>query len=138
MLDLLQSIQNTLAADATLAGLMNTTAPNKRIFVGRVDVVKEVASSIGLPMLVIKGVSESFVTVPITSRNSRIQIDIWSQNSELETAKIYERICTLLNYQSSNINTSHIFWQRGDGFVEQFESEANLFHFLTDIVLWSH
>ena len=139
MLNILAQTYATLSGDQTLATLMGYTGnlPNTQIYTGRVDVVKEQASTIGLTMIVIKMVTETFRTVPYNVRDARIQIDIFSQNNELSVAEIYERIATLLNFQILNNNGTHIFWQRLDGATETYEREANIFHWTADMILWT-
>ena len=137
MLNILQKEISILTADSTLAGLMNTTTPNSRIFTGPVDVVKETQGSLGFPLLTLIGTSESFRTVPQGARDSRIQIDIWSRNSELEVENIYERVQTLLNFQSGDTGTSHVFWQRSGGSSSEYETDVRLWRWSTDFVIWS-
>ena len=137
MLNIIQKELALLTIDSTLATLMNTTTPNKRIFTGAVDIVKETQSTLGFPLLNIIAISESFRTVPEGARDSRIQIDIWSRNSELEVENIYERIQTLLNFKSGDINSSHVFWQRSSGMSSDYENDVRLWHYSTDFTIWS-
>ena len=137
MKDLNQSIINILVNDSTLASLMNTTVPNKQIFTGNVDLIMETKSTINFPAIILSGISEVFRTVPLGARDSRIQLDIWDRTSELDIENIYERVVFLLNYQSGDINTTHIFWQRGSGLTSQYESDMRLWHWTTDLTLWS-
>lgn len=137
MLNISAETYSLLSQDTILATLMGTKVPNLNVFVGRVDTVREQANTIGLPMLVIKTVSETFRTVPRNCKDNRLQIDIWSQNSELQAMQIYERLATILNFQTLDNGGTHIFWQRVDGTTESFETEANLWHFSCDLILWS-
>ena len=137
MLNLLTQTVATLVNDTTLATLLSTTTPNKHIFTGRVDIVKEQQNTLGFPMLVLHSVSESYVTVPRNTKESRVQIDIWGRNNEAEVLAIYERLAVLLNFTTGDTSGTHTFWQRGDGFNESFESDASLWHLSFDIFYWS-
>jgi hypothetical protein len=137
MVDIIQKIIGILKSDATLASLMNTSVPILNLFTGPVDIVKETQSSLGFPILIVSSTSESFRTVPQGARDSRISIDIWSRNSEKEVLDIYERVAYLINFTFGDINSSYVFWQRGEGFITQFESEVRLWHQTFDIIIWS-
>jgi len=137
MTDLIQYALGLLKTDSTLAGLLNTTTPIKTIFSGPVDIVKESQTTLGLPLITITAVSESFRSVPQGARDSRISLDIWSRNSELQVHSIYERVCSLLNFQSGSSNSSWVAWERGSGLVSQYESDARLWHWSCDMTVWS-
>ncbi len=137
MLDVLEKEIALITSDSTLATFMNTSTPNRKIFTGPVDIVKEMQGTLGFPLMNLIAISESFRTIPQGARDSRIQIDIWSRNSELEVQNIYERIQTLLNFQSGDINTSHVFWQRSSGMSSDYETDVRLWHWSCDFVVWS-
>lgn len=124
MLELLQQIVATLQGDATLTAII----PAANISVGRVDIVTEAQSTLGMPRINIHVVSEVSRSVPSKTRDSLIQIDIWSRNTMLEVINAYERIVTLLNYFSGNQSSAHIFWERLGGAVDMFESDRGIWH----------
>ena len=137
MLDLLQNTVNLLVSDSALATLMGTVIPNKNILVGPRDIVIEKQNELRFPTIILHAISESFRTVPRSARDSRIQLDIWSRTSELDAAKMYERVFQVLNFQSGDKNTSHIFWQRGEGLTEEFITEIRLWKWTGDLIMWS-
>lgn len=111
---------------------------SKNMFVGPVDIVKEQQNTIGFPMLTIMPVSEVWATVPLDTRMTRIQIDIWSRNNEMEAQNSYEQIIAALNYQKYDSGTSHIFWQRGDGATSISETDVRLWRYTADMLVWSY
>ena len=137
MLNVVEKIITLLKNDSTLASLMSTSTPIKNLYTGAVDVAKETQSELGFPLLIVTGVSESFRSVPLNSRDSRITVDIYSRNNEMEVQTIYERIAALLNYTFGDINSSHVFWQRSDGATSQFEAEFRIWHWSVDFIIWS-
>jgi hypothetical protein len=137
MLDILQFMLGKLTGDAALAALMNTDLPITTIYTGPVDLVKQTQASLKFPLMTLTATSETFRTVPLGARDSRVSVDIWSRNSELEIEQIYERICTLLNFQEGDKNSTWVAWQRGGGLSSQYESDARLWHFTADFITWS-
>jgi len=137
MTDLIQNIVSTLKTDAALASLMNTSVPIKNLYVGAADVVKESQSSLAFPMLIIHAISESYRTVPLNAKDSTIQIDIVSRNSEKEVHDIYEKIAALLNFKTTTKNNTWIAWQRGSGLSAQYSSETRLWQWSFDMTFWS-
>jgi len=137
MTDIIQNIVNILKNDVTLASLMNTTIPIKNLYVGTADIVKESQTSLAFPMLIVHAISETYRTVPLNAKDSTIQIDIVSRNSEKEVHDIYEKVSTLLNFQTTTKNNTWIAWQRGSGLNAQYSSEARLWQFSFDIQVWS-
>ena len=137
MKDILSKFVDILKADATLATLMGTTTPNNYVFVGPVDIVVEEQSDLQIPQINMHVISEFFNTVPQDTRETRVQIDVWSRKNEVQVADMYERIAELLNYQISDKNSTHIFWQRVGGMTEQYESDVRIWHYSVDFMVWS-
>lgn len=133
MLELLQQIIATLQADATLLALV----PAANMSVGPVDIVTETQAGLREPSINVRTVSEVARSVPSYTRDSLIQIDIWSRNSMLETVNIYERVVTLLEYFSGNQSSAHIFWERLGGAVDQYESDRRIWHRAITFNAWS-
>ena len=132
MQELIQNIISLLTTDATL----NAIVPVANIFTGPVDVLTEAQSGLLLPQINVHVISEAQRTVPKNTRDTMVQIDIWSRNSVLETSTIYERIITLLEYQTVDQSTSHIFWDRLQGSVDQYESDRRIFHKSMTLRCW--
>ena len=137
MTDILQNIISILINDSTLATLMNTSVPNKNIFTGAIDIVKETQASLAFPTVILYAISESFRTVPQGVRDSRVQLTLVSRNSEKEVQDMYERIAVLLNFTSGNKNNSWIAWERGSGLSSQYDSSMRLWQLTFDITVWS-
>lgn len=133
----MQFMLGLMVNDSTLAGLLSTSTPIRTIFTGPVDIVKETQTSLKVPLVTLSAVSEVYRTVPIQAKDSRISIDIYSRNSELQVENIYERITTLLNYQQGNSNTNWIAWQRVGGLSSQYDSDARMWHWTVDFTVWS-
>ena len=132
MLEIFQKIVSTLTGDATLTAIV----PTSNIFTGAADVVLEKQGSLS-PFIILSQVSEISRTVPSNVRDTQIQIDIWSRNSQLEVENIYERIITLLNYLSGDQGTGHIFWERSSGAVDLFEVDRRVWHRSVTFMVWS-
>src|SRR3972149_7022772 len=124
MKNVLIKIVDVLKNDATLTAIV----PSTQIFVGPVDVVTEVQAELLLPQINIHQVSESSRSVPLNVRDTIIQLDIWSRNSQLEVEDIYERIITLLNYLSVDQGVNHIFWEKLSGATDLYESDRRIWH----------
>lgn len=133
MLEIFQKIITVLTADATLTAIV----PAANIFTGAADVTVEKQTELLSPAIVLSQVSEAVRSVPLNARDTQIQLDIYSRNSQLEVENIYERILTLLNYISSDQSTAHIFWQRLGGAVDMFESDRRIWHRACTFVVWS-
>jgi hypothetical protein len=133
MLELLEYLISILTNDATL----NAIVPVSQIFTGPVDVVQESQTDINIPQISLWVVSEVSRSVPTRTRDSQIQIDIWSRNSQLEIETIYERIITLLNYNSGAEGSAYMFWMRLGGTNDMYESDKRLWHRPMTIRVWS-
>lgn len=133
MLTLLQKIISILIADATLTAMV----PASQIFTGPVDVATEKQAELLFPQINVHIVNESQRTVPRNVRDTMVQIDIWSRTDLLETINIYERIITILGYQTVDQGTDHIFWDRLGGAVDQYESDRRIFHRSMTLQCWT-
>lgn len=132
MKELLQKIISILVTDSTLTAIV----PATQIFVGPVDIASEKQSELLFPQINVHIISEAQRTVPKNVRDTMVQIDIWSRNNLLETVDIYERIITLLEYQTTDQSTGHIFWERLGGSVDQYESDRRIFHRSMTLQCW--
>ncbi len=133
MLEIITQIVNTLKGDATLTAII----PATNIMVGPIDVTVEKESELLMPQINIHMVSESSRSVPPNTRDTQIQIDIWSRDSQLEVVNAYERIMALLTYFSADQSTAHIFWERLGSAVDQYESDRRIFHRACTFQVWS-
>jgi len=133
MNELLQNWIAILTGDATLTAIVPATS----IMVGAVDITMETQASLLYPQINLHTVSEVQRTVPLHTRDTHIQVDIWSRNSMLEVLTIYERVVTLLSYQVGNQGTAHFFWQRLGGAVDLDETDRRTFHRAMTFVAWS-
>lgn len=133
MLEILQYIIATLTGDATLTAIVASTS----IFTGPVDQTMETQASLIYPMITISIVGEVQRSNPLNTRDTRVQIDIWSRNSQLELENAYEAVIAALAYQTANESTAHIFWSRLGGAVDQYEADRRLWHRSCDFSFWS-
>lgn len=133
MLEIIDYIISILIADATLIAIV----PATQIFTGPVDVATEKQVELLLPQINVHIVSETQRTVPSNTRDTMVQIDIWSRNNMKEVATIYERIITLLTYKTVDQGTAHIFWDRLGSAVDQYESDRRIFHRSMSFVVWT-
>ena len=133
MEEILQYFISILTNDTTL----NAIIPATNIFTGAVDVATEQQASLLLPQINIHVVSESQRTVPKFARDTVIQVDIWSRNNALEVETVYERILTLLSYQTIDEGTAHIFWQRLGSGIDMYESDRRIWHKVMSFTVWS-
>lgn len=114
-----------------------TTIVGNNIFTGPVDITMEKQSSLLYPQILLSLVSEAVRTVPQNARDTTVQLDIFSRNSQMEIENIYEAVLTALNYQSGDENTAHIFWQRLGGAVDLFESDRRMWHRSCTFTVWA-
>lgn len=133
MLEILQNLISVLTNDATL----NVIVPTANIFVGPVDVVTETQAGLLEPQINIHVISEVSRSIPSNTRDTLIQIDIWSRNNQLEIETIYERIITLLNYTSPTQGGAKIFWERLGGAIDQYETDRRIFHRAVTYNFWA-
>jgi len=132
MLEIFEKLISVLTGDAALTAIV----PAANIFTGAVDITMEKQQDLLYPSIVLSQAGESVRSVPPV-RDTHVQLDIWSRNSQLEIENIYERVLTLLNYLSANQDTAHIYWQRLGGAVDQFESERRIWHRACTFIVWS-
>lgn len=133
MLEIFENFISILTADATLTAIVPATS----IMVGPVDVTMETQASLLYPQINLHLVSETQRTVPSFTRDTQVQIDIWSRNSMLEMETIYERVINDLSYQSGNEGQAHFFWQRLGGATDQYESDRRIWHRAITMSVWS-
>jgi len=133
MLEIFQKIVGILIADNTLTAMV----PAGNIFVGAADVTVEKQADLLSPAIILSQTSEAVRTVPLGVRDTVVQLDIWSRNSQLELENIYERVLTLLDFQSGSQNSAHVFWERLGGAVDLFETDRRIFHRSCTFVIWS-
>ena len=141
MLEIFQFIVATLLADPILVGYVTVKLPNNQtsvnIFTGPVDMSMEVQASLLYPSVILSLVSEVVRTVPQGARDTQIQLDIWSRNSQLEIDTIYEQILADLDFLTANQGSAHIFWQRLGGAVDLFESDRRVWHRSCTFTVWA-
>lgn len=133
MLEILQKLISVLTANATVTAIVPVTS----IMVGPVDVTMEKQDTLIYPQINIFVVSETQRSNPLGTRDTRVQIDLWSRNSQLEIEQMYEAVITALSYQISDQGSAHIFWQRLGGAVDLYESDRRIWHRAVDYVCWS-
>lgn len=133
MLNICNKIVSTLISDPTLTAIVPTTS----ISVGPLDVVVQSQASILMPQINIHPISETVRTVPLNTKDTRVQMDIWSRNNEMEAQTIYERVIVLLDFQMYDQGGSHIYWQRLGGLSSTYDTEVRLWHYSADFVFWS-
>jgi hypothetical protein len=141
MLEIFEYLIATLLADPTLVGYLTVNLPNNQtsvnLFTGPVDMSMEVQASLLYPSVILSLVGESVRTVPQGARDTQIQLDIWSRNSQLEIETIYEQVLQDLNFMSANEGSAHIFWQRLGGAVDLFESDRRVWHRSCTFTVWA-
>jgi hypothetical protein len=133
MTEIIEQILSLLVNDATLTAL----CPAANIFTGPVDVSMEAQASLLYPQINLSISSDISRTVPLNARDTIVQIDVWSRQSQLEVLNIYERIVYLLNYTSGDINTAHVFWDRLNSAVDMYESDRRVFRRSSAFRVWA-
>ena len=134
MLEILQNIIGILTTDPVLTAIV----PAANIFTGPVDIVTEAEANLYYPQIQLSVVSETTRSVPTNARDSMIQVSIFSRNNQLETIQIYERILTLLQYNSATVSGSAlIWWEKVNGVADQFEQQRRIWHRAVTVVAWS-
>lgn len=136
MLKPIENIVATLKGDSTLATLMGTTTPNKQVFTGDVDIVRETQKSFQYPIVLIHVVSDMFEVMPLNGRKMRLQFDILDRDNQLGAMKIYEQICDLLKYASSVNGNTKIWWSRPENGSTESESEMRIWRIRIDVVVY--
>ncbi len=133
MLELLQKIIAILTADATLTAIV----PTAQILTGPVDIVAETQGSLPYPQVNMHVIAEVQRSNPLGTRDTQIQIDIWSRNSQLEIENIYEEVIKALSYQTTDQSTAHLFWSKLGGAIDDYESDRRIWHRAVTFVFWS-
>lgn len=84
-------------------------------------------------------VSEITRTNPRGERETLIQIDIWSRESQLETEQIAERILAISNFQQfhTGYGTTVQRWKREDNGVDFFEADRRIWHKALTFRIWA-
>jgi len=133
MLEILQLVISILTGDATLTAIV----PAAQILTGPVDIVMEKQADLLYPQINVRIISEVQRSNPLATRDTQIQLDLYSRNSQLELENIYERIITLLAYKIANEGSAHIYWSRLNGAVDFYESDRRIWHRAMTISVWS-
>ncbi len=133
MLEILQHMVTQMAADATLTAIV----PVANIYTGPVDILIETQPELSMPMIVLSTVSEVQRTVPQGARDTTIQMDIWSRESQMQIEQIYEEVISLFSFQIANQGTAHIFWDRLGGSTDMFEEDRRIWHRAASFTFWS-
>lgn len=133
MLEIFQNFYSILSSDATLTAIV----PATNILTGPVDITMESQSSLLYPQINLWQVSELQRSNPLNTRDTQVQMDIWSRNSQLEIETIYERIIALLSYEIANQGSAHIFWTRLDGGSDHYEAARRIWHRPVTFRVWS-
>lgn len=141
MLEIFQKIIALLTSDSTIVKLCTSKLSNGQsslnVFTGPVDMTMQKQADLLYPSIVLSLVSEVQRTVPESARDTTVQLDIWSRNSQLELEEIYEAVIAAVSYQSGDSGAAHIFWQRLGGAVDLFESDRRVWHRSCTFVVWS-
>jgi hypothetical protein len=132
-LDILQYMMGKMTADTALTAIVDPT----NMFTGPVDIVIESQPETTKPMIILSTISEKQRTIPPGARDTQIQIDLWSWNSQFEVEQIYEEIINLFSYNIADKNFTHIFWDRLEGAIDLFEDDRRVFHKACTVILWS-
>ena len=133
MLNISTALVKILTSDQILTAIVKPA----NISVGPFDITVETQVSLTMPQISIQPISESVRTVPLNAKDTNIQLDIWSRNSELEAQTIYERVIVLLNFQTYTQGSSWVAWQRLNNVSSSYESESRLWHYYADFIFWS-
>ncbi len=133
MLEIFQNFVAILSNDTTL----NAIVPAANILTGPVDITMEKQSELLYPQINLWQVSEMQRSNPLETRDTQVQLDIWSRNNQMEIEMIYERVITLLSYETVDQNTAHIFWTRLDGGVDHYEASRRIWHRAITFRVWS-
>lgn len=130
-------IEEEFVAILTANSTITTIVPVANILTGPADIVQEKQATLLEPSIMLFQVSEAMRSVPLNTRDTQLQLDILSRNSQLELENIYEAVLLALNYQILNQNTAHIFWQRLSGAVDIIETERRIWRRSLTFLAWS-
>lgn len=133
MLEILQKIIAILTADATLTAIV----PAANILTGPVDITMEKQNKLLYPQVNLHVVAEVQRSNPLNTRDTQIQIDLWSRKSQLELEQMYEALITALQYLTNDQSTAHIFWSRLNGSIDDYEADRRIWHRACTFSFWS-
>lgn len=133
MLELLQYIIGVLTTDTSLLSFIK----KENILVGPVDIIMEKQEDLIYPQVNIRVIAEVQRTVPLATRDTQVQIDIWSRNSQLEIENIYEAIIKALSYEIADEGIAHIFWMRLNGTNDFYEGDRRIWHRAATFTAWT-
>lgn len=132
---MLQIFEKFIALLKASSAVTNIVGNN--IYVGPVDITMEKQNTLLYPQILLSMVSEAVRTVPQNTRDTTIQLDIFSRNSQMEVETLYEAVLTALNYYQGDQDTAHIFWQRLGGAIDLFESDRRYWHRSLTFQVWA-
>jgi hypothetical protein len=132
MLNVSKKIISLLKADSSLTTIVSAS----NMFVGPTDIVEEKMSELYMPQINVQQIGETSRTVPSGVRDTILQLDVWSMNSQLEVENISEIIIPLLNYEITDESTSHIYWLRMSGNADQYETDRRIWHRAIRFNVW--
>lgn len=133
MLEILQNFVTTITTSTSVTSIV----PAANIFTGPVDILSQQQNALVLPSIILSTVSESQRPVPQYARDTMVQLDIWSRNSQLEVENVYEAVITALNYLTYNQGTAHICWQLLGGSKDDFETDRRVWHKSVTFQVWA-
>lgn len=133
MIDVSYYIIAVLKADTTLTAIVPATS----ISAGPVDIAQEAQATLRMPQINLAMIAETSRTVPLGARDIVMQLDIWDRNSQLELETIYEEVLNVLNFVTANENSTHIYWERSEGAVDQYEADRRIWHRSVRFVIWA-
>lgn len=133
MLEILQKIIAVLTANSTLTAIV----PAAQILTGPVDITMEKQAKILYPQINLHVITEVQRSNPLNTRDTQVQIDLWSRNSQLEIEQMYEALVEALKYLTTDQSTAHIFWSRLGGAIDDYEGSRRIWHRACTFVFWS-
>lgn len=136
MLEILEEIISVLQADSTLTAVV----PVSNILTGPVDMVSRINTPTGLvlPAIIITTVSEAQRARPTYVRDTMVQIDIWTINSQLELETITEQVILDMEYISYTQGTANIPWQMIHDSRDIIETDRRIWHKAISVVVWAY
>lgn len=135
MLEIDQNFIATLKADAQITAIV----PAANILTGPVDLLSKGTTDLELvlPAIVLWTVSEAQRPVPTNTRDTQVQLDVYSKTSQLELETVYERIIALLSQLTYNQGPAHIFWQLLAGGRDVIETDRRIWHKGVTFQVWA-
>lgn len=136
MLELLQQIVKFITNDSVLMNI-NPSKPTQ-MYTGPVDILQQQQSGLLGPAIVLSQISEASRTVPLNTRDTQIQLDVISRNSQFEMEQMYELILNDLNYMFGSMSgRAYLFWERLSGAVDIFESDRRIWRRSVTFTCWT-